>query len=682
MKYWPGALVVCALFAPAVASAAEWTPVTSAGAGGLPAIAADAAGNLGLAFEADAGGIAGSVRPRGGPFGATAALSPDGDDPSIAANGAGGLFAAWSADAERIEFASGTTAGVGELGGVPNPGDSPSEVTAGIDDAGDQAIAWVVEDGFVRVSTRAPGGAFSPPATISAADAESPLLSVAPGGAAFVVWLRRTESTSGGTTTAVTRVERAQVDVPGPATTLATATLRTDDDGVADGAEVREPQIAAGPGGASTVVFKRQTIDANDPDSDADDVVTDTLVASVDGGAAQTLRSTTTASIGGSAIDEAPDGTAAVAWDESEGAASAVRASLRSPGGGFGSSEVVSTGGLIDRVSEPRVAIRAPAQPVLIWLRRSPALAVDTLEGAVRDAGWTPVPVPADVDVDEHSLDADGEGNVVGAWSAAGGDVRIAAYDAVAPRFDALTVPAGAEAGARVPMSVAVSDTWSAVPTLHWDFGDGTTGDGASVEHAYAQDGTYAVSVTARDAAGNEAVSANAQIGIARGATAPPPPPPEPPAPAARDQISPQATGLALDPRCIPAGGGRSVTATFSLSEDARVLYSIRRRRESKPRSTCPGPVTRKVPGTSEEIGSQIGNGTTGTNVATLARARRGARTVHGKARRGRNRLRLAQLVSRLPPGTYQVVVRATDAAGNRSVDMIAKFWVLAPSDK
>ena len=108
MKYWPGALVVCcALLAPAVASAAEWTPVTSAGAGGRPAIAADAAGNLGLAFEADAGGIAGSARPRGGPFGSTAALSPDGEEPSIAANGAGGLFAAWSANAERIEFASG-----------------------------------------------------------------------------------------------------------------------------------------------------------------------------------------------------------------------------------------------------------------------------------------------------------------------------------------------------------------------------------------------------------------------------------------------------------------------------------------------------------------------------------------------------------------------------------------------
>jgi len=87
------------------------------------------------------------------------------------------------------------------------------------------------------------------------------------------------------------------------------------------------------------------------------------------------------------------------------------------------------------------------------------------------------------------------------------------------------------------------------------------------------------------------------------------------------------------------------------------------------------------VPGTSEQVGSQIGNGTRGTNTATIARAERGARTVHGKARRGHNRVRLAQLVSSLPPGTYQLVVRATDPAGNRSVDMIAKFWVLAPSD-
>jgi hypothetical protein len=41
--------------------------------------------------------------------------------------------------------------------------------------------------------------------------------------------------------------------------------------------------------------------------------------------------------------------------------------------------------------------------------------------------------------------------------------------------------------------------------------------------------------------------------------------------------------------------------------------------------------------------------------------------------------VRLAALLDgSLQPGTYQVLLRAYDAAGNRSPDIMVKFWVLA----
>jgi len=133
------------------------------------------------------------------------------------------------------------------------------------------------------------------------------------------------------------------------------------------------------------------------------------------------------------------------------------------------------------------------------------------------------------------------------------------------------------------------------------------------------------------------------------------------------DTEAPVVSGLAAD-RCVRPG--RTLTAKFLLSENARMLYSIRRRVESPGRSRCPRSLTRKVPGTSVEAGRQETDAPAGQVVARIAR-------VTSKGRRGLNRVRLRQLVSGLRPGTYQLVVRGTDAAGNRSADQVVKFWVL-----
>jgi hypothetical protein len=91
-----------------------------------------------------------------------------------------------------------------------------------------------------------------------------------------------------------------------------------------------------------------------------------------------------------------------------------------------------------------------------------------------------------------------------------------------------VTVPASATTGQAVGMSTQTSDAWSPLGAGQpsWNFGDGTTGAGASVSHVYANAGTYTVTLSASDTIGNAAAPVSRQIAVT---TAPPPPPPSTP---------------------------------------------------------------------------------------------------------------------------------------------------------
>ena len=71
-------------------------------------------------------------------------------------------------------------------------------------------------------------------------------------------------------------------------------------------------------------------------------------------------------------------------------------------------------------------------------------------------------------------------------------------------------------------MAAAAVDRWSPV-SLSWNFGDGTTGSGGAVTHAFGTQGAFNVITTATDAARN-ATSTNRSVLI----SPPPPPPPTP----------------------------------------------------------------------------------------------------------------------------------------------------------
>ena len=95
--------------------------------------------------------------------------------------------------------------------------------------------------------------------------------------------------------------------------------------------------------------------------------------------------------------------------------------------------------------------------------------------------------------------------------------------DITPPAINSVTVPATATTGQAVAMSAGVTDDWSGLGAGQpsWAFGDGGTGAGASVSHAFAAPGTFTVTIGARDALGNAAAAVTRQIVVsnAKGAT-------------------------------------------------------------------------------------------------------------------------------------------------------------------
>jgi PKD domain len=116
-------------------------------------------------------------------------------------------------------------------------------------------------------------------------------------------------------------------------------------------------------------------------------------------------------------------------------------------------------------------------------------------------------------------------GDAAIAFIGASTDARFAVLDVTAPTITAANVPATGSTAAAAPMTTTVSDTWSnlAAGQPSWSFGDGTTGAGLAVSHTYAKAGTYTVTVSAADTAGNAAAPVTRQIAITAPAGPPPP---------------------------------------------------------------------------------------------------------------------------------------------------------------
>jgi hypothetical protein len=172
------------------------------------------------------------------------------------------------------------------------------------------------------------------------------------------------------------------------------------------------------------------------------------------------------------------------------------------------------------------------------------------------------------------NVGVDDQGNSYATWYAYTGSspanygVRYEMYDNAPPALSGLSVPAAATAGQAVTFSVAASDRVSGA-TVHWDFGDGTGADGATVTHTYGAAANATVTVTATDGVGN-AASRTAAIAVTAAPTT-----------GARTG---GATATDNDHDGHPAGTGRHATfpdvrdgisASWTLHKDGTTVFTV-----------------------------------------------------------------------------------------------------------
>ena len=99
--------------------------------------------------------------------------------------------------------------------------------------------------------------------------------------------------------------------------------------------------------------------------------------------------------------------------------------------------------------------------------------------------------------------------------------------DRAAPSVTSSATPSKASVGHKVSFTASATDACSGPSgTYSWTFGDGVSGLGASTSHVYGRPGTYVVTVSTSDRAGN---SGTHQLSLVVKAAPPPPPPPPPP---------------------------------------------------------------------------------------------------------------------------------------------------------
>ncbi|MBS1893211.1 MAG: PKD domain-containing protein [Actinobacteria bacterium] len=125
------------------------------------------------------------------------------------------------------------------------------------------------------------------------------------------------------------------------------------------------------------------------------------------------------------------------------------------------------------------------------------------IHAATRPAGGafgSPVTLttPEQFGYEQPVMTNDGEDSVV-VWNTSN-HPAVAVEDRTAPAL-APTATA-ATIGSATSFTANATDAWGPV-SVAWDFGDGTTATGATVAHTYASAGTKTVTVTATDAAGN-----------------------------------------------------------------------------------------------------------------------------------------------------------------------------------
>jgi PKD domain len=168
-----------------------------------------------------------------------------------------------------------------------------------------------------------------------------------------------------------------------------------------------------------------------------------------------------------------------------------------------------------EHASEPQVSVDPAGDTLVTWTYADTFSATRYTQAVWRPAGgsWgAPVTLSGPDGYDTSpSLSMDPTGNAVEAWAAGSGSAGSESYEIRATGFEAtpvlssLQLPLRATQRQSASFVAAATAPWMTAVSDHWDFGDGSGADGASVAHAYMQPGTYTVTLTVTDALLNQA---------------------------------------------------------------------------------------------------------------------------------------------------------------------------------
>lgn len=513
-RAWVGAAVAASALLAMSGSAAAWLPpfdVSPSGNSFTPVLAAGPDGSMQLAWDRDGGGIETAEHVPGGGWSPPLRLSRDGSETGatrIAADPAGDVTAVWidtNGGLQTVQSAS------RPRGGAWTRATVATAAVTGVGQVADPAIVlapdgtatafWIQPDAMtsfatIRAATRAPGGQWSAPVTVSDTTMHSfaPRAVVARDGTVTVLWY---QATAGG----VNRVFAASRPAGGA---WSTPELLSVNDWaaipavtVADDGTVLAAWYARNPSLRNVA-----EVGVRAPDG------TWTVRADVDGG------TEAGGNVSSPAVAIRRDGEMTVAWPRTINTWLRIQTITRAAGGATWTEPATLTADGRN-AAEPRIGYAPDGVLHAVWRRRTDVNYIVQAVTRAADGSWSEADdlsaaSTSSLELSDLSLVFDSDGDPVVSWyrhdGAAGRRVQATADDTHGPRLSEVTVPTRAQTGERLSFSVAQPvDGWSEVGETTWRFGDGgdATATGLTAEHAFSAAGSYEVTVASTDTLGN-----------------------------------------------------------------------------------------------------------------------------------------------------------------------------------
>ena len=502
------AVVASLIVLPSTAGAANWiSPTTLPGpaeaTAGVDVAAAPDGTVIAVWTRSDAGHpvVVASVRRPGGAFSKPEDLSaPDASLPRVAVDGTGRATVVWQQKSAKTQLPKIQETTRPANGSFSVPKDLSSETdesefpVIAVNAAGTAIVAWQRQTPgghrVIEAAARPAGDEFGPREQVSELGSTEeefgPRASVGEGGTGAIAW-----SVASG------RVETARWTLAGgfaaPARVAAT-------DGF-----VGSPDVAID--GQGNAVFAYSAVASHA-------VRTQTRTP---GGTFSTTSLVAPLSAASSNPDLLGDraGNIVLTWDDRPTLTTGqVRGAVRPDGQGFGGASTLS--GALAPLVQRTAAISPSGGAVVAWIAPGERVQARVLPRGARAFGAVQDDFPKRTDVTNVAAFADGEGNAGVLWRRTGagdtGTIELRAFDGAAPKPIAASAPREAVAGRGATLSASFRDTWSAFD-VGWGFGDGATGSGGRVIHAYAASGIFTAIATAKDAAGN-ASSQRTTVGV------------------------------------------------------------------------------------------------------------------------------------------------------------------------